>query len=122
MAWANAVIAVLLAGLSLLYLDEPDRALWMTAYGVGALLALAACKPSMGPWSLRILGTAAVLTMFLYLAGFFFRAPYLGAEWYTKEGNSGTLALLFAGFCMLPVVAGFTCRLKSARNGPEDED
>jgi|AntRauTorcE11898_2_1112593.scaffolds.fasta_scaffold70224_2 hypothetical protein len=122
MAWANAVIAVLLAGLSLLHLDEPDGLLWMTAYGVGALLALTACKPALDVWSMRILGTAAALTMFLYLAGFFFRAPHLGAEWYAHEGNSGTLALLVAGFCMLPVVAGFTCRLKSARSGAEGED
>ena len=106
MAWANAVIAVVLAGLSLLHLDEPDGLLWMTVYGVGALLALA----------------VAALTMFLSLAGFFFRAPHLGAEWYTREGNSGTLALLIAGFCMLPVVAGFTCRLKSARHGGAGED
>jgi hypothetical protein len=122
MAWANAVIAVLLAGLSLLYLDEPDRVLWMTAYGVGALLALAACKPTLSVWSMRILGTAAALTMGLYLAGFFSRAPYLGDDWYTKEGSSGTLALLFAGFCMLPVVAGFTCRLKTARQAADGED
>jgi hypothetical protein len=89
---------------------------------VGALLALTACKPALDVWSMRILGTAAALTMFLYLAGFFFRAPHLGAEWYAHEGNSGTLALLVAGFCMLPVVAGFTCRLKSARSGAEGED
>lgn len=122
MAWANAVIAVVLAGLSLLHLDEPDRMLWMTAYGVGALLALAACKPSLNVWSMRILGTAAVLTMFLYLAGFFSRAPYLGADWYSSKGSSGTLALLIAGFCMLPVVAGFTCRLKSAHDDADGEN
>ena len=57
--------------------------------------------------------TAAVATMFIYFAGFFFRAPYLGEQWYTADGNGGTLALLIAGFCMMPVVSAYSCRMKA---------
>lgn len=113
MHYLPPVLALVLAGCSLLHLGDPDRVLWMAAYGVGALLALAVCKPVLNAWTLRILALASTGTMLLYLAGFFSRAPYLGEEWYRADGSGGTLALLLAGFCMMPVISAYTCRLKS---------
>lgn len=112
MAYLPGLIALALAALSIVHADERNGLVWMGAYGVGALLALSACKPSLNRWPLRILAIASAVTMFLYLAGFFLRAPDLGQGWYA-DGNSGTLALLVAGLCMMPVVSAFTCRLKT---------
>lgn len=116
MVYLPGLLALALAALSITHADEPDGLIWMGAYGVGALLALSACKPEMTRWPLRILAVASTVTMFLYLAGFFLRAPHLSEGWYA-EGNSGTLALLVAGFCMMPVVSAFTCRLKTQASG-----
>lgn len=108
----NGVIALVLIALSLLHLDEPDRLIWMTAYAVGAALAGVSCLPNLNCWTMRILGTVSTVVMFLYFAGFFFRVPHLGAQWYATEGAEGTIALGVAGLAMLPVVAAFTCELK----------
>lgn len=114
MQYVYVALALVLVGLSLLHLGDEERPLvWVSLYGAGAILAGAACKPTLNRWTLRVLATAATVTMFLYFAGFFFSAPYLGEAWYMNSRNIDTLALLVAGFCMMPVVAAYSCRMKS---------
>lgn len=113
MHYVNSALALVLVVLSLLHLGDEQPVIWMSLYGAGALLAAAACKPTLNRWTVRVLATASTVTMFIYFAGFFFRAPYLGESWYVREGNVGTLALLIAGFCMMPVVSAYSCRMKA---------
>lgn len=113
MHYVNGALALVLVVLSVLHLDDPKPALWMSLYGAGAILAAASLKSSLNPWTVRVLATAATVTMFLYFGGFFARAPYLGEAWYASEGQGGTLALLVAGFCMMPIVSAYSCRMKA---------
>lgn len=113
MRYVHGALALVLVVLSLLHLDDPDPGFWMSLYGAGAILAATACKPTLGRWTVRVLATAATLTMFLYFAGFFVRVPYLGEAWYATEAHGGTLALLIAAFCMIPVVSSYSCRMKA---------
>lgn len=118
MAYVNLPLAGMFAFLSFLHLDDPQRATWMGAYGVGGALALCSCKPHMNAWTVRILATLSVLTMFGYFAGFFSRAGYLSADWYARDGSFGTLALLLAGLAMIPVVSSYSCRMKPRAAAP----
>jgi hypothetical protein len=113
MHYVNGALALVLVVLSVLHLNDPKSVLWMSLYGAGAILAAASLKATLSPWTVRVLATAATVTMFLYFAGFFFRAPYLGEAWYTSKGHGGTLALLVAGFCMMPIVSAYSCRMKA---------
>jgi len=116
MQYVNGALALVLVGLGALHIDDPDPAIWLSLYGAGAILAATACKPSLTPWTVRVLATAATVTMFIYFAGFFFCAPYLTEGWYAREGHASTLALLVAGFCMMPVVSGYSCRMKALQS------
>ncbi len=114
MHYVNCALAIVLVGLSFLHLGDEERPIvWLSLYGAGAILAGATCKPTLNPWTLRVLAMAATVTMFLYFAGFFFSAPYLGEAWYASWSNIDTLALLIAGFCMMPVVSTYSCRMKA---------
>ena len=112
MQYVNGALALVLGSLGVLHLDLEDSAIWPGLYGAGAMLAATGCKPSLTPWTVRVLATAATVTMFIYFSGFFFCAPYLTEGWYAREGHGSTLALLIAGFCMMPVVSGYSCRMK----------
>lgn len=114
MHYVNLVVALVLVGLCFVHLGDEERPMiWLSLYGAGAILAAAASKPTMNTWTLRALGTASTATMFLYFAGFLFCAPYLSESWYTSRSNIDTLALLIAGFCMMPIVAAYSCRMKT---------
>ena len=108
MQYVNGALALVLVGLGALHIDDPDPAIWLSLYGAGAILAATACKPSLTPWTVRVLATAATVTMFC--------APYLTEGWYAREGHASTLALLVAGFCMMPVVSGYSCRMKALQS------
>lgn len=118
MQYVNGTLALVFGGLGLLHLELKDPAIWPGLYGAGAMLAATSCKPQLTPWTVRVLATTATFTMFIYFAGFFFCAPYLTEGWYAREGHGGTLALLIAGFCMMPVVSGYSCRMKAVPSTP----
>ena len=115
MQYVNCALGLVLLVLAALQSTHSQPLVWMSLYGAGALLAGAACKPRLELWTLRVLAIAATVTMFIYFAGFFFRAPYLGSQWYANDGHGATLALLIGGFCMMPVVSAYSCRMKTAQ-------
>ena len=111
MQYVNGALALVLGSLGVLHLDLEDSAIWPGLFGAGAMLAATGCKPSLTPWTVRVLATAATFTMFIYFRFLLLRA-YLTEGWYAREGHGSTLALLIAGFCMMPVVSGYSCRMK----------
>lgn len=117
--WIHCTIAGVLALLMLVHVGDPQRWVWMSMYAAGALLALTICKRDLHLWTLRILAIAATITLFIFAAGFFSRAPHLRPEWYQADGNARPLALLIATFCMLAVVSAYTCRMKGAQAEPQ---
>ena len=99
----------------------PDRWFWMGLYGASALFALSICKQHWNIWVLRILATASTAALFIFAAGFFSRTPELGPEWYEADGSGQTLALLIGTFCMLSIVAAYTCRMKCQQDSEAEE-
>ncbi|MEE4361525.1 MAG: hypothetical protein V2I63_08365 [Pseudomonadales bacterium] len=110
----NGIAAIVLFGLMLLHLGRPQAPLWIAAFALGGMHALMACRAPSRPWLLRLLAVSATATLFLYFGGFLSRAPHLGDHWYLTDARGHTLMLLVAAFCMMPVVAAFTCRMKEA--------
>lgn len=105
-------IAVVLGALMLAHVHDPQGWLWMGVYVAGMLLALTICKQQLHLWTLRILGTLAMVIMFAFAFGFFSRVPQLGPEWYQSVQHIRTLAMLVAMFCMVAIVSAYTCRMK----------
>lgn len=110
-----------LAGLALLviafnHVGEPDWETWLPVYAVGSLIALSSLKTGMPMWLVWACAACATAAMFCYFALFFQIAPHLRGDW-ISQGHA-SMHLLVAAFCMIPVLAEFSRRMKA---GPEAE-
>lgn len=113
MRYVNATTAVALFGLALLQLwllDDPVAAL---PFALGAVVAALAAKHWLHGKVVRLLAFVAAGVMFCFFWQFFTLTPTLHADWYRQPGTLNVLALLFAGFGMMPVVSEYTCRMKA---------
>lgn len=112
MQYVNAVIAVALLGFALLRRDAPVEA---AMFVVGALLAAIAFKHWLGTWMVRMLAIVAAGAMFSFFAQFFALVPTLHEHWYLRPQEAvEAVALLFAGFAMIPVLSEYSCRMKAS--------
>ena len=114
MRYVNGLAGLVLLIIALSYLDERDWATWLPIYGFGALVAFSFLKTRMPVWATWICAAAATGATFSYFAFFFQIAPHLRGDW-IAQGHACS-SLLLAAFCMIPVLAGFSRRLKA---GPE---
>lgn len=117
MHYLNGILGLMLIAFAVVGYGADGGMFWSGVYALGAGLALFSMHRSMNIWTVRVLAAAATLTMFFYFAGFFARAPVLGDDWYQGEGARHIVMLLLAAFCMMPVVAEYSCQMKSAAAG-----
>lgn len=116
MRFVNGLAGVALLVIAFNHVGEPDWEIWLPVYAVGALIALSSLKASLPVWVVWTCAAGATAAMFCYFALFFQIAPHLRGDW-ISQGHAST-NLLVAAFCMIPVLAGFSRRMKA---GPEAE-
>lgn len=110
MHYLYAILAIALTGLTLTCLDDPGRA---AMFAAGALLAAIAFRHRLPRLAVRLLAVVTVGMLFGYLGQFFNLAPGLSADWYSRQEMLESAGLLFAGFSMIPVLSGYSCRMKA---------
>ncbi|MDA1077120.1 MAG: hypothetical protein O3A63_20595 [Proteobacteria bacterium] len=114
----NALVGCLFVVFAVLHMSGPDPVFWMTAFGVGALLAFITVKSELGLRLSRVLAVATTIAMFFYFAQFFMLAPELSHVWHQDAdwlagGAIHALALLLGAFAMILVLADYSCRSKA---------
>lgn len=112
MRYVNSIIALLFAACALFSAVEASW-WWSSTFLLGAALALTSLRRDLSVLAVAFLAVASAVTMFIYFAGFFFYAPYERPDWFASTDVRNAFALLAAGFAMKPVLASFTCRMKS---------
>lgn len=109
----NIATAVALFGLALLEIWLlRDSAAALVFIGGGVLATLATLRLPRAA-VLRLLAFLSTSIMFCYFWQFFTLTPALPTDWYTRTGALDAVALLLAGFGMIPVVAAYSCRMKA---------
>ena len=111
MRLVNGMAGIALLVIAFNQLGEPDWEIWLPAYAVGSLIALSSLKPRLPAWVVWVCAAAATGAMFCYFSLFFQIAPHLRGDW-IAQGHTST-NLLVAAFCMIPVLAEFSRRLKA---------
>ncbi|MEM6707934.1 MAG: hypothetical protein AAF648_04045 [Pseudomonadota bacterium] len=64
-------------------------------------------------WATRLAAIFTVAVMFYFFASFFHLVPSLGEQWYQRADSLVALSFLFGAFCMIPLMAEYSCRLKA---------
>lgn len=116
MRFVNGLAGMALLVIAFNHVGEPDWEIWLPVYAVGSLIALSSLKPGLPVWVVWACAACATAAMFCYFALFFQIAPHLRGDW-ISQGHAST-NLLVAAFCMIPVLAEFSRRMKA---GPEAE-
>lgn len=116
MRYVNGLAGLVLLGIAWSSIGEPDWRIWLPAYGLGSIIALSALKARMPTWLAWLCAAGAAGAMFAYFSLFFQIAPHLRGDW-ISHGHA-CLNLVVAAFCMIPVLAEFSRKLKL---GPDAE-
>ena len=116
MRYVNGLAGLALLAIAWSSIGEPDWRIWLPVYGFGSIIALSALKARMPIWLTWLCAAGAAGATFAYFSLFFQIAPHLRGDW-ISQGHA-CAHLLVAGFCMIPVLAEFSRKLKL---GPEAE-
>lgn len=111
MRYIHGIIGCVFVVIALLHIGIPDSFYYIAMYSCGAALAFITLIPDINLFISRLLAMATTASMFFYFASFFRMAPDLHGNWYVEHLLA--MGMLFGAFCMIPLLADYSCRLKA---------